>query len=103
MMKYNADLSEAGVLISLDGLHPPSAAARVSFKAGKPTVTNEPFADSKEALGGYWMIQVQSKQEAIDWASRCPAEDNEIIEVRQVFEMQDFPADVQAAAQGVRQ
>ena len=99
MMKYNEALKEAGVLLSLDGLHPPSAGARVSFKSGKPTVTDGPFAESKEVLGGYWMIQVDSRQEAIEWASRCPALDNEIIEVRQVFEMTDFPPDVQKAAE----
>ena len=99
MMKYNEALKEAGVLLSLDGLHPPSAGARVSFKSGKPTVTDGPSAESKEVLGGYWMIQVDSRQEAIEWASRCPALDNEIIEVRQVFEMTDFPPDVQKAAE----
>jgi hypothetical protein len=88
------------VLIALDGLHPPATGARVSFKAGKPMVTDGPFTESKEVLGGYWMIQVKSRQEAIEWASRCPASDNEIVEVRQVFEMADFPADVQRAARG---
>src|SRR4029079_12052338 len=101
MMKYNEALKAAGVLLSLEALHPPSSGARVTFKNGKPTVTNGPFADAKEVLGGYWMIQVKTKQEAIDWASRWPAADNEIIEVRQVFEMEDFPADVQQAAKGM--
>jgi hypothetical protein len=77
------------------------AGARVSFKSGKATVTDGPFAESKEVLGGYWMIQVKSRQEALDWASRCPARDNEIIEVRQVFEMNDFPPDVRKAAENV--
>jgi hypothetical protein len=99
MMKYNDALKKAGVLLSLDGLHPPSAGARVSFKSGRPTVTDGPFAESKEVLGGYWMIQVDSRAEAVAWAARCPALDNEIIEVRQVFEMTDFPADVQKAAE----
>ena len=98
MMEYNEALKKAGVLLALDGLHPPASGARVSFKSGKPTVTDGPFAESKEVLGGYWMIQVKSKQEALDWASRCPALDNEVIEVRQVFEMSDFPPDVQQAA-----
>ena len=98
MMKYNEALKKAGVLLALDGLHPPSSGARVSFKSGKPLVTDGPFAESKEVLGGYWLIQVGSRQEAIDWASRCPALDNEVIEVRQVFEMSDFPPDVQKAA-----
>ncbi len=100
MMAYNQSLQEAGVLLALDGLHPPSMGARVSFSGGRPKVTDGPFAEAKEVLGGYWMIQVASKEEAIAWASRCPASDNEVIEVRQVQEMADFPADVQEAAAG---
>ena len=100
MMKYNEALQQAGVLLGCEGLHPPSMGARVSFAGGKPKVTDGPFAETKEVLGGYWMIQVKSKQEAIEWASRCPAGDNEMIEIRQVQEMEDFPADVQEAAAG---
>jgi len=98
MMKYNASLQKAGVLLALDGLHPPSMGARVSFHGGKPKVTDGPFAEAKEVLGGYWMIQVRSRDEAIAWASRCPAGDNEVIEIRQVQELEDFPADVQKVA-----
>jgi hypothetical protein len=98
MMKYNESLQKAGVLLALDGLHPPSTGARVSFSGGKPKVTDGPFSEAKEVVGGYWMIQVKSKEEAIEWASRCPAGDNEVIEVRQVFEMSEFPPDVQQAA-----
>lgn len=98
MMKYNEDLHNAGILLALDGLHPPSMGARVSFAGGQPKVTDGPFAEAKEVLGGYWMIEVRSKEEAIEWASRCPAGPNEIIEIRQVQEMSDFPADVQEAA-----
>ena len=100
MMKYNEDLQKAGVLLSLDGLHPPSMGARVSFSGGKPRVTDGPFIETKEVLGGYWMIQVKSKEEAVEWAKRCPAGDNEVIEIRQVQEMEDFPPDVQKAAAG---
>ena len=100
MMKYNESLQKAGVLLALDGLHPPSMGARVSFSGGKPKVTDGPFSESKEVLGGYWMIQVKSKEEAIEWAKRCPGSDNEVIEIRQVQEMSDFPADVKAAAAG---
>ena len=100
MMKYNESLEKAGVLLALDGLHPPSMGARVSFSGGKPKVTEGPFAEAKEVLGGYWMIEVDSKEEAVEWASRCPASDNEVIEVRQVQELSDFPADVQEAAAG---
>lgn len=95
MMKYNESLQKAGVLLALDGLHPPSMGARISFPGGKAKVTDGPFAEAKEVLGGYWMIQVKSREEAIEWASRCPASENEIIEVRQVQEFSDFPADVQ--------
>lgn len=100
MMKYNEALQKAGVLLALDGLHPPSMGARVTFAGGKPKVTQGPFPGVGEILGGYWMIQVKSKDEAIQWASRCPASDNEVIEVRQVQEMADFPEDVQKAAAG---
>ena len=100
MMKYNEELQKAGVLLALDGLHPPAAGARVTFSGGKAKVTDGPFAEAKEVLGGYWMIQVKSKAEAIAWASRCPGLDNEMIEVRQVQEMADFPEDVQKAAAG---
>jgi hypothetical protein len=100
MMKYNEALKEAGVLIALDGLHPPSMGARVSFPNGKPMVTDGPFTEAKEVLGGYWMIDVKSREEAIAWAKRCPASNNEIIEVRQVQEMSDFSPEIQQAAAG---
>ena len=101
MMKYNESLQKAGVLLAIDGLHPPSMGARVSFAGGKPKVTDGPFAEVKEVIGGYWMIQVRSKEEAVEWASRCPASDNEVIEIRQVLEITEFPADVQRAAAGL--
>jgi hypothetical protein len=100
MMKYNEALKDAGILITLDGLHPPSAGARVSFATGKPIVTDGPFTEAKEVLGGYWMIDVKSREEAIAWAMRCPASSNEIIEIRQVQEMTDFSEEVQEAAKG---
>jgi len=98
MTKYNEDLAKAGALIALDGLQPSSKGARISFTGGKRIVTDGPFIETKEVVGGYWMIQVNSKEEAIEWARRCPAGDGDVIEVRQVFEMSDFPADVQRAA-----
>jgi hypothetical protein len=100
MMKYNEELQRAGVLLTLEGLHPPSMGARISFAEGKPQVTHGPFAEATEVLGGFWMIQVKSKEEAIQWASRCPASANETIEIRQVLEMTEFPAEVQKAAEG---
>ena len=102
MMKYNEALQKAGVLLALDGLHPPSLGARVSFAGGKAKVTDGPFTEAKEVVGGYWMIQVKSKEEAVEWASRCPAGDGDVIEVRQVQEMSDFPPDVQKAAGATR-
>lgn len=100
MMRYNEKLQEAGVLLTLDGLHPPSMGARVTFESGQPTVIEAPFPGVSEVLGGYWMINVDSREAAIDWAKRCPAGDNEIIEVRQVQTFEDFPADIQEAAAG---
>jgi hypothetical protein len=97
MMKYNESLQKAGVLLALDGLHPPSMGARVSFSGGTPKVIDGPFTEAKEVLGGYWMIQVKSKEEAVEWASRCPGSDHEVIEVRQVQEFSDFPAEVKDA------
>jgi hypothetical protein len=99
MMKYNKELEKAGVLLTLDGLHPPASAARVSFKGGKPTVTDGPFAEAKEVLGGYWMIEVRSRDEAIEWARRCPASSNDVIEIRRVHERSEWPEDVQKVAE----
>lgn len=98
MMKYNEDLVKAGVLISLDGLHPTAKGARVSFSGGKPKVTDGPFIESKEVLGGVWMIEAKSKEEAVEWARRVPAQEDDVIEVRQVFELEDFPPGAQEAA-----
>ena len=100
MMEYNKRLQKAGVLLALDGLLPPSTAARISYADGKPTVTDGPFAETKEVIGGYWIIQVRSREEAIEWAKRAPMSNNEMIEVRQIHEMPDFPEDVQQAAEG---
>lgn len=99
MMRYNEELAKAGVLISLDGLQPAVKGARVSFQGGKPRVTDGPFPGATDILGGYWMIQVRSKAEAVEWARKCPARQGDVIEVRQVFEMDDFPEDAQKAAE----
>jgi hypothetical protein len=101
MMAYNESLQKAGVLLALDGLHPPSSGARVSFAGGKPKVTDGPFPEAKEVVGGYWMIQVRSKEEAVAWASRCPASDDETIEIRRVQELADFSGDVREAIAGL--
>lgn len=100
MQEYNQSLQKAGVLLALDGLFPPSTGVRISYAEGKPTVTDGPFAEAKEVIGGYWIIQVRSREEAIEWAKRAPMSNNEIIEVRRIFEMGDFPKDVQKAAEG---
>jgi hypothetical protein len=100
MTRYNEELSRAGVLLSLDGLRPPGDGARVRFGGGDaPSVTDGPFAEAKEVVGGYWLIQASSKEEAVEWATRCPANEGDFIEVRRVFEMEDFPEDVQEAAE----
>ena len=99
-MEYNKALQKAGVLLALDGLFPPSTGARISYADGKPTVTDGPFAKTKEVIGGYWIIQVRSREEAIEWAKRAPMPNNEVIEVRQIHEMPDFPEDVQKSAKG---
>ena len=99
MGRFNEDLNKAGVLLSLDGLQPPAKGARVAFSGGRPEVKDGPFTEAKEIIGGYWMIDVSSKEEAVEWATRCPAADGDMIEVRQVFEMSDFPQEVQDAAQ----
>jgi hypothetical protein len=103
MMEYNKALQKAGVLLALDGLLPPSTGARLSYADGKATVTDGPFAESKEVVGGYWIIQVRSREEAIEWAKRAPMSNNEIIEVRQIHEISDFPEDVQKAAEGFKE
>lgn len=98
MSEYNDALRQAGMLISLEGLHPGAAGARVKFSQGKPKVRPGPFPEVGESLGGYWMIQAKSKEEAIEWASRCPAQEGDVIEIRQVQELSDFPPEIQSVA-----
>ena len=90
MGKYNEELMKAGVLVDLAGLRPTSKGTRVKFLAGRQTVTDGPFAETKELIGGYWIIQVKSKEEAIEWAKRIPFKDGEEVELRQFHEMEDF-------------
>jgi hypothetical protein len=97
MGKYNEELIKAGVLVDGAGLHPTSKGAKVTFPGGKPQVTDGPFPETKELIAGYWLIQVKSKQEAIDWAKRVPVQQlpgsDRVpeIELRQMFEISDFP------------
>ena len=95
MTEYHKALQRAGVLLALDGLFPHSTGIRISYTDGKATVTDGPFAEAKAVIGGYWIIQARSREEAIEWAKRAPMSDHEVIEVRQIHEMPDFPEDVQ--------
>jgi len=100
LMDYKKSLQKAGVLLALDGLFPPSTGARISYTDGKTTVTVGPFAEAKEVISGYWIIQVRSREEAIEWAKRAPMSNNGVIEIRQIHEMLDFADDVHKAAEG---
>lgn len=97
MAKFNDAMIKAGVMLSGEGLHPRSAGARIEFSGGKGTVVDGPFSEAKEVIGGFWMIQVKSREEAIQWALRCPEKEC-TLELRRVYEMEDWPADLQAAA-----
>ncbi len=100
MGKYNEELGKAGVLLALDGLTPPSTmSARVTFKSGKSQVTDGPFPETKEVVGGYWIIQVKSREEALEWASRIPGEDNLMVEVRRLIDITDFDPESQKEIQ----
>ena len=100
MMTYNADLAKAGILLALDGLHPTSKGARLTFKGGKAAVKDGPFTEARELIGGYWMWQVKSKEEAVEWAKRCPAAEGDTLELRQVFEMSEFGPAVEKQEEG---
>jgi hypothetical protein len=98
MGAFNAELADAGVLLAAEGLHPSSQGARITFAGGKPTVIDGPFAESKELVGGFWIIQVKSKAEAIAWLTRCPFEGNEEIELRRIHDAEDFAAAMRDSA-----
>lgn len=95
MMSFNEQLAKAGVLLALDGLQSSSRGARIHKEGGRRIVNDGPFAEAKELIGGYWLLQVKSKDEAIAWATRCPIEDGQRLEIRQLFEMSDFGPDVE--------
>lgn len=107
MGRYNEEMVKAGVMLAGEGLHASSKGARVKFSGGKRTVTDGPFTEAKELIAGFWLIQVKSRQEAIEWAKRCPAPMGEgeeaEIEVRQVFEVSDFPPEVLPSAEAQRE
>ena len=98
MGRYNDSLTQAGVLLSMNGLHPPASGARVNFAGGKPKVIDGPFTEAKEVLGGYWLIDVKSKEEAVEWARRCPAAPGDTIEIRQIFDATYCQPEIQEAA-----
>jgi hypothetical protein len=100
MGRYNEELGKAGVLLALDGLTPPATmSARVTFKGGKSMVTDGPFPETKEVVGGFWIIQVKSREEALEWASRIPGKDIEMVEVRRLFDLTDFDPETQKEIQ----
>jgi hypothetical protein len=95
MGKYNDQLKKAGILLAMDGLTPPSMGARLTYKDGKPKITDGPFTESKEVIAGYWMIEVKSREEALEWASRIPCMGDGMVEVRRVVEIADFDPEIQ--------
>jgi len=95
MRKFNEDMTKAGVLLAAEGLHPSSKGTRLRVSGGKRVVTDGPFTEAKELIAGFWIIQVKSKDDAIEWAKRCPLPENGLIEIRQVFENSDFPPELQ--------
>lgn len=92
MGAFNEELVKAGILLAGEGLQPSSKGARVSFAGSKPVVTDGPFAETKELVGGFWILQGKSKEEIVAWISRAPFQDGEQVEIRQIFEMEDFGA-----------
>jgi hypothetical protein len=95
MGKYNDQLKKAGILLAMDGLTPPSMGARLTYNGGKPKITDGPFTESKEVIAGYWMIEVKSREEALEWASRIPCMGDGMVEVRRVVEIADFDPEIQ--------
>lgn len=95
MRKFNEEMARAGVMLAAEGLHAPSKGFRIKVSGGKRIVTDGPFAETKEVIAGFWIIQVKSKEEALEWAKRCPLPENGLIEIRQVFENCDFPRELQ--------
>ena len=95
MRKYNQDMKAAGVFLAAEGLHPTSKGKRLRMSGGKPVVTDGPFAEAKEVIAGFWIIQAKSLEEAMEWASRCPLPEGGLMEIRQVFENCDFPPELQ--------
>jgi len=102
MGAFNAELAQAGVLLAAEGLHPSSKGARIKYGGATPTVTDGPFAETKELVGGFWLIQVKSKDEAIAWLRRCPFDGTEEVELRQIHDVEEFTAAMQDPGRQVR-
>src|ERR1043165_6561098 len=103
MTKYNEELVKAGVMLAGEGLHPSSKGARVRFEGKKRTVIDGPFPESKELVAGFWLWQVKSKEEAIEWLKRAPFDGGTEVEIRQVFEASDFPSEIFPPEQAARE
>ena len=99
MWKFNDEMKKAGVLLSAEGLHPTSKGTRLRVSGGKPVITDGPFAEAKEVIAGFWIIQVDTKEEALEWAKRCPLPEHGLIEIRQIFENHDFPPELRKEAE----
>ena len=95
MRKYNDEMEKAGVLVLAEGLHATSKGFRIKVSAGKKIVTDGPFTEAKEVIAGFWIIQVKSTEEALEWAKRCPLPEGGLMEIRQIFEDADFPPELQ--------
>src|SRR5215472_9052851 len=100
MRKYNEEMKNAGVLLSAEGLHATSKGFRIRATGGKKIVTDGPFMEAKEVIAGFWIIQVNSREEALEWAKRCPLPEHGLMEIRQIFENADFPPDLQKKKAG---
>ena len=100
MRKYSEEMTRAGVMLAAEGLHATSRGFRIKVSGGKKIVTDGPFTETKEVIAGFWLIQVKSKEEALEWAKRCPLPENGLIEIRQVFENADFPPELQKIKAG---
>jgi len=94
MIKFNEELAKAGALLAAEGLQSSAKGTRISFSGPKPTVVDGPFAETKELVAGFWLLSLKSKEEAVEWLLRCPFEDGEQVEIRQVFEAEDFGPDL---------
>ena len=101
MRKYSDDMRKAGVLLLAEGLHPSSKATRIKISNGKRVFTDGPFAEAKELIAGFWMIQVKSREEALEWASRCPLAEGGVVEIRPLFENADFPPELRSRTAGL--